>query len=129
MSDDTQPSRIPFDYLDKVCLAASSRERGISSAPVWQLHIEGDFDEAIARAAVGALARRYPILVSRVVSDEPGKPVRGARRISYQPDALPDLDQLFTVVDLSDAGEERFQQVQQQQFNHFIIMKSGKPGI
>lgn len=118
--------RFPFDYLDTICLAATSREHGISSAPVWQLHIDGDLDEDIAKLAFAALARRYPVLVSRAVPSKSGRSLENSRRIAYEVDTTPNLDALFRVVDLT-GDEEKFPSVQQAIFDNHIDMSIDYP--
>ncbi|HEY3353714.1 MAG TPA: condensation domain-containing protein [Polyangia bacterium] len=102
------PVRLPFDYLDTLCLAGTSAAHGVSSAPVWQLEIAGAVDEAVLRDAVAALARRYPVLAARAVAPGGGALER-ARRLAYEVDPAPDLGRLCRVVDLRGdaAGLER----------------------
>ncbi|MFH1529942.1 MAG: hypothetical protein ABIK09_04300 [Pseudomonadota bacterium] len=118
--------RFPFDYLDTICLAATSREHGISSAPVWQLHVDGDLDEDITGRALTALTRRYPILVSRAVPVKDGRSLDASRRIAYEVDPAPRLDDLFRVVDLT-GDDARFPAVQQEVFDHHIDMSKEYP--
>jgi len=117
---DTSPRRLPLDYLDKLCLAGTSVEHGTSGAPVWQLEVEGDFDEAVARQAMEALVRRYPVLVSRVESDEPGRDWRRCRRLVYAVDEQPDVARLFECVDMSAASEQAFETFSRSIFNRFL---------
>jgi hypothetical protein len=119
--------RVPFDYIDKICLAAASREHGISSAPTWQLHVEGDFDEEVARRAIGALARRYPLIASRAVSLDEGKAVDETARVAYQMDPAPRVDDLFRVVDLSGAPDEAFEELRQEIFDHYMELSEDYP--
>jgi NRPS condensation-like uncharacterized protein len=120
-------TRIPFDYLDKVCLAATSRPHGISSAPVWQLAIEGDFDVDLGLRTVQALARRYPILVSRAVSLEPGLSPSLACRLAYEVDPEPDWGALFQVAEVPEGDEAAFARLQQEAFDRFIDMEQEYP--
>lgn len=132
-------TRIPLDYLDKICFGASSEERGVSSAPVWQLRIEGDFDEEVAARAMGFIAQRYPVLVSRVVSMQEGIPVLDAPFLAYAVDDEPRIDKLFRTLDLSGvvpqtddqtkeaAIAEAFAAFQQEQFDHFIDLENDYP--
>ncbi len=119
--------RIPLDYLDKLCLAGTSREHGISSAPVWQLLIEGHFDEDVARRAMKLLVRRYPILVSRVVADGANRPISQERALYYEVDSAPNWEALFWVEDLSGVSEEEFVDFRQRFFNHHIDMATDYP--
>ena len=118
--------RFPFDYLDTVCLAATSREHGISSALVWQLHVDGDLDEEVVQRALGALIRRYPVLVSRAVSMQEGRTLEASRRIAYEVDPAPRMDDLLHVVDLTGA-DHRFPEIQQGIFDHHIDMATDYP--
>lgn len=118
--------RFPFDYLDTICLAATSREHGISSAPVWQLHVDGDMDEDVLRRALAALVRRYPVLVSRAVPVREGRSLDASRRIAYEVDASPRMDALLRVVDLT-GDDARFPGVQQEAFDNYIDMTTDYP--
>ena len=117
---------IPFDYLDKICMAASSREHGISSAPVWQLHVEGEFDEEVGALAIQALARRFPVVVSKAVSLHRGGSVQQARKLAYQPESPPDMGRLFNIVDLTDSPAD-FPAVQQRIFDNFMDLEQDYP--
>ncbi len=118
--------RFPFDYLDTICLAATSREHGISSAPVWQLHVDGDMDEDVTRRALAALVRRYPVLVSRAVPARDGRTLDRSRRIAYEVDPSPSMDDLFRVVDLR-ADDGGFAGIQQEAFDNYIDMTRDYP--
>jgi hypothetical protein len=104
---------IPFDHLDKICFVAHNRALGVSFAPVWQLHVRGEFDPAIARRAIAALIARYPTIAARAVSLERGRTAEEARRLAYQVDPAVTADQLFTSVDLTaaDAAARRAHQL------------------
>ena len=57
---------VPFDFLDKVCFAASDAEQGTSNAPTWEFVVEGRIDEAALRAALDLLGLRFPFATARV---------------------------------------------------------------
>lgn len=109
-ADPPAPSRrLPFDHLDKVCMAASNAERGVSSTPVWQLRIRGRFDALIARRAVGALLQRHPVLAARVVSLEEGRTVDQAAALAWAIDPEPDIQEIFRAVELGEGGLDALQ--------------------
>ncbi len=79
------------DYLDKGCLAATSREHGVSNAPTWELVVEGALStDAIRRGLAHALAR-FPIAAGRLrPADEgvgPHRPLDRAKRFAWVTDA------------------------------------------
>lgn len=119
--------RFALDYLDKLCLAGTSRDHGTSASPVWQLEVEGDFDEEVAARAVAALARRYPILVSHVAAAEVGGDWRRARRLVYEVDPRPDLERLFHAVDLSGASEETVEVFRRRLFDRYLFPDEDYP--
>lgn len=116
------PRRYPLDYLDKLCLAGTRADLGVSSSPVWQLVIEGSFDEATARAAISRLVARYPLLASKVRAAKAGQQWQRASRLVYEVDEAPDLDEIFAVVDVrADAADENhFESLQRRIFDNVI---------
>ncbi|HEY4058375.1 MAG TPA: WS/DGAT domain-containing protein [Kofleriaceae bacterium] len=58
----------PFDYVDKGGLAVTSKERGCSGTPTWQLVVDGTLDPDAVRAAMATVLDRYPVLTTRVQS-------------------------------------------------------------
>ncbi len=48
-----------LDFLDKVCVAASSRELGCTNCPTWELELRGCPDPDQLRTALGWLLRKY----------------------------------------------------------------------
>ncbi len=47
------------EFLDKVCLAASSPEHGCTNCPTWELEVDGQLDPDHLRTALGWLIQRY----------------------------------------------------------------------
>ncbi len=119
------PSRREFDYLDKVCLAGTSREFGTTSAPVWQLGIRGRFDPDVAARALMACARRYPAIVARAISMEPGRSVDRAHRLAWETDRTPDWNRLFRVIDAREPGA--LESVRQSVFNNHLDLEVDYP--
>jgi len=120
------PLRLPFDYLDKVCVAATSREHGTSSAPVWQLGIRGRFDPEVAFHAVLALVRRYPVIASRAISAEPGRPFASARRLAWEADREPDRELLFHTEDVR-GDPEALERLRQRLFDNHLDPETEYP--
>ena len=61
-------STLPFDFLDKVCFAATDAAQGTSNAPTWEFVLDGSLPEAALREALRLLALRFPVVTARVVS-------------------------------------------------------------
>lgn len=124
---DQSPQLIPFDHLDKVCFVAQNRELGVSFAPVWQLRIRGELEPDVARRAVEVLTRRYPTLAAHAVAIDGKKTFEKAKKLAYQVDPEPTIDRLFTTVDLTDASEADFRQLQQEIFNNHVDLQTDYP--
>lgn len=57
---------LPFDFLDKVCFAATDAEQGTSNAPTWELVIAGRIPAAALAEALGLLVLRFPVVTATV---------------------------------------------------------------
>ena len=93
----------PFDYVDKGGVAVTSKVRGCSGTPTWQLVLRGVPDPAAVRAAFGDLFVRYPSLTTRVQALDAIPEY--AKRFRYV-GAPVDLDSVFEVVDLRGRAAE-----------------------
>lgn len=57
----TPPAKLlPFEHLDKACLAATSADAGLSNAPTWSFRVEGALAPDAIRRAVGWLLCAFP---------------------------------------------------------------------
>lgn len=61
---------LPFDFLDKVCFAATDAVQGTSNAPTWELVLEGHLPEPALREALRLLALRFPVVTATVAPEE-----------------------------------------------------------
>lgn len=61
---------LPFDFLDKVCFAATDAVQGTSNAPTWELVLEGHLPEPALREALRLLALRFPVVTATVTPEE-----------------------------------------------------------
>ena len=89
---------LPFEYLDKACLAATSGPLGCSNAPTWELLIDGQPPPDAVRQALQWLCVAYPTCAATVV------PLDGtqdsAKHFAWSlPETAP-LDQLLEFHDL-----------------------------
>lgn len=61
---------LPFDFLDKVCFAATDAAQGTSNAPTWELVIAGRLPPAALEEALRLLALRFPVVTATVAPRE-----------------------------------------------------------
>ena len=61
---------LPFDFLDKVCFAATDAAQGTSNAPTWELVLDGHLPEPALREALWLLALRFPVVTATVAPEE-----------------------------------------------------------
>jgi hypothetical protein len=95
-------TRADFDFLDKICLAASSRTHGLTNAPTWEWQVEGRIEVPWLREALSQLVEFYPWCAARVIALD-GPPDRAAR---FAWDwSSPAIAQLLEVEDLTQATE------------------------
>jgi len=97
------PTEQACEFLDKVCLAASSAEHGCTNCPTWDLEIEGTLDPEHLRTALGWLVQRYWPIRSRMepVGD---KELLAARRLRFVVSPSLDVDEILEVVDTDAEG-------------------------
>jgi hypothetical protein len=88
----------PCDYIDKGGLAVTSRSRGCSGTPTWQLSVTGALAPDEVRRALADLVTRYPQLTTKIRSLE-GVPEL-ATRFRYLCDPSFTIDQIFEAIDL-----------------------------
>jgi hypothetical protein len=84
----------PLDYLDRGCLAATSKEHGCCNTPTWELAVRGRIDPEHCRSALRGLFGRYPACTSTV------QELGGPGRLHYVVHPEYDLERLFACVDL-----------------------------
>ncbi len=89
------------DYIDKGGLAVTSRERGCSGTPTWQIVIRGTLDPAHIERALTDLITRYPSLTTKVQSLDGAPPV--AARFRYAHDASFSIAKIFEAIDCNEA--------------------------
>ena len=90
---------LPFDFLDKVCFAATDAAQGTSNAPTWELVLDGHLPEPALREALRLLALRFPVVTATVAPEEGDR--ERAKRWSW---VLRDAAIPLEVVALTDAA-------------------------
>ena len=90
---------LPFDFLDKVCFAATEAAQGTSNAPTWELVLEGHLPEPALREALRLLALRFQVVTATVAPEEGDR--ERAKRWSW---VLRDAEIPFEQVDVADDG-------------------------
>jgi hypothetical protein len=118
------PRRLPFEYMDKVCLAATFAPWS-SFAPTWRLGVRGAVPEAALATAVRWLAGRYPVLASTVVGLD--APMPRARRLAWQLDEAPDVGRLWSTLDLRSATPAARAQAEQALADRFLDLEHDYP--
>ncbi len=91
-----------LDFLDKVCVAASSAELGCTNCPTWEFELQGTPDPAPLRQALVWLLARYWPARSRVVPR--GGHLLRAIRLDFDVSETADPDDFLTVVDTDPPG-------------------------
>ncbi len=118
------PRRLPFDYLDKACLAGTYAPWA-SFAPTWRLSVKGQLPEPALRRAAGWLAERYPVVASRAVGLD--GTVDSARRLAWELDERPDVGRLVKVLDLRQVPAEARAAAEQGLLDRFIDLGADYP--
>ena len=90
---------LPFDFLDKVCFAATDAAQGTSNAPTWELVLDGHLPAPALREALRLLALRFPVVTATVAPEEGDQ--QTAKRWSW---VLRDAAIPLEVVALDDAA-------------------------
>ncbi len=121
------PADYPLDYLDKLCVAGTSRAHTTSAAPTWQLYVEGELHTGVLARALARLVRRYPVLASHVCAADSRRDWRSAHRLVYRVDPHPELDRMLRVVDLRGAAPGTFRFLQRALFDHHIDLTRDYP--
>ena len=106
------PARYALDYMDRGCLAGTSKEHGCSNAPTWELEVAGRIDPGACAAALRALVRRYPTCASTLAP--------AAEPKHYVVHPQPDDAQLFAFHDLRSAGPAAFEKLRAEIRARFI---------
>jgi hypothetical protein len=90
----------PLEYMDKAALAVTSRERGTSGTPTWELRVNGTLHPEDVKTALADLATRYPSIATKVQALDGAPPV--ARSYRYAHDARFHVDAIFDVIEARD---------------------------
>jgi hypothetical protein len=90
---------LPFDFLDKVCFAATEAAQGTSNAPTWELVLEGHIPTPSLQEALRLLALRFPLLTATVAPSK-GDATTAKRWVWL----LRDAEIPFEQVDVADDG-------------------------
>ena len=118
------PVRLPFEYMDKVCLAATFAPWS-SFAPTWRLGIQGAVPEVALQQAMRWLAGRYPVLAARVVGLD--GPVQSARRLAWELDETPELGRLLSTMDLRTAAPGQRAEEEQRLADRYLDLERDYP--
>ena len=89
---------LPFEYLDKACLAATSGPLGCSNAPTWELMIDGQLPPDAVKQALLWLCVAYPTCAAIVVPQ--GGTPDAAKNFVWSWPEKPPIEQLFEFHDL-----------------------------
>jgi hypothetical protein len=91
-----------LEFMDKVCVAASSAELGCTNCPTWELEVQGAMNPVHLRQALGWLLRRYWPARSTVV------PVGGdllrCTRLDFKVAQDFDVDEFLDVIETDEPG-------------------------
>lgn len=90
-----------LDFLDKVCVAASSAELGCTNCPTWELELTGTPDPAHLRTALGWLLQRYWPARATVVPR--GGHLLKAGKLDFQVHENVSVDEFLDVIDADPA--------------------------
>lgn len=114
-----------LDYMDRGCLAASSRAHGCSNSPTWELVGRGCMQPETVRRALAWLLERYPICRSTVRSLARSR--RAPEDLHYVVHDEYDVAALFASVDLGEQGESALHALRQQIRDRFLDPLAGFP--
>lgn len=117
--------QLPFDYLDKACLAATSSAHGCSNAPTWELEIEGQLTVAELKVALGWLCQAYPTCGATVVPLD-GNPLT-AKHFAWQWQDRPPLANMVEFHDLREAPDDALAELRDAVHDRFVDLFTTPP--
>lgn len=96
--------QLPFDYLDKACLAATNGPSGCSNAPTWTLWLDGQPGAEELRQTLRWLTTAYPTCAARVVAL--GADPQTAKNFAWEWDSPVAEATLASMVEFHDLRED-----------------------